>query len=245
MSAEERAVPEGWTIDGAERLLRSLAGVVSVRVVAKPGGAVEEIHMLTTEEVSPKQTVRNVESALLARFDLEVDHRKISVAQSRGRQPAPVEDMPETTVIDVTPALHALPSSGDSRIVFCGHQVQTERSHEVKMLVTVEWNGERFDGEATGPDVPRNRLEAVASATLNAIDAALASEEPKETPALVLDGVKSVEAFDRKYVLVSVHAITGRDRIALAGSAAVDDSPDRAVIMATLQATDRWVRGRI
>ena len=46
VSAEERAVPEGWTIDGAERLLRSLAGVVSVRVVAKPGGAVEEIHML-------------------------------------------------------------------------------------------------------------------------------------------------------------------------------------------------------
>ena len=246
MSAEERAVPEGWTIEGAERLLRSLAGVVSVRVVAKPGGAVEEIHMLTNEEVSAKQTVRNVESALLARFDLQVDHRKISVAQSRGRQPAAVEDMPQAvSVLDATPSLVAMQPSGETRIVFCGHQVQTERSHQVKMVVTVEWDGERYDGEAIGPDVPRNRLEAVASATLSAIEAALASEEPKELPALVLDGVKSVEAFDRKYVLVSVHAITGRDRTALAGAAAVDDSPDRAVIMATLQATDRWVRGRI
>ncbi|HEX9886542.1 MAG TPA: hypothetical protein VGA70_08645, partial [Longimicrobiales bacterium] len=73
----------GWTIEGAEALLGSLTGVVAVRVVAKPGGEVEEIHLLTTDEVSPKQTVRNVESALLAHFNLHVDHRTISVAQTK------------------------------------------------------------------------------------------------------------------------------------------------------------------
>ena len=31
----------------------------------------------------------------------------------------------------------------------------------------------------------------------------------------------------------------------LAGAAAVEESPDRAVILATLQATDRWARGRM
>src|SRR5690348_8457886 len=59
-----------WTIGGAEELLQSLPGVLSARVVAKPGGEVEEIHLLTTTEVSPKATVRNVESALLAHYDL-------------------------------------------------------------------------------------------------------------------------------------------------------------------------------
>jgi len=71
-----------WTIDRAEELLVSLTGVLSARVVADKEGEVQEIHVLTTTEVTPKQTVRNVESALMAHLDLEVDHRKISVAQT-------------------------------------------------------------------------------------------------------------------------------------------------------------------
>ncbi len=62
--------------------MASLPGIMSVRIVARPGGDIEEIHLLTTTEVAAKQTVRNVESALRAKFHLEVDHRKISVAQS-------------------------------------------------------------------------------------------------------------------------------------------------------------------
>ena len=45
-------------------------------------GAVEEIHLLTTTDVSPKQTVRNVESALIAHLGMRVSHKKISVATS-------------------------------------------------------------------------------------------------------------------------------------------------------------------
>ena len=36
--------------------------------------------MLTTAEVTPKQTVRNVESALIAHLGMRVSHKKISVA---------------------------------------------------------------------------------------------------------------------------------------------------------------------
>ena len=69
----------------AEELLGSLKGVLSARLVVHPDGVVEEIHVLTTDDVSPKQTVRNVESALLARYDITLDHRKISVAQTTAR----------------------------------------------------------------------------------------------------------------------------------------------------------------
>ena len=62
---------------------------------------------------------------------------------------------------------------------------------------------------------------------------------------LQLDGVKTVAAFDRNFVLVSVHALSGGRVQGLAGAAAVEESPDRAVILATLQATDRWARGRM
>jgi hypothetical protein len=59
-----------------------LPGVISAKIVASPNGDVDEIHVLTTAEYTPKQTVRNIESALIAHLGMRVDHRKISVASS-------------------------------------------------------------------------------------------------------------------------------------------------------------------
>src|SRR5690349_13990351 len=69
-------------IQRAEELLATLPGVISARIVASLSGAVEEIHILTTTDVTPKQTVRNVESALIAHLGMHVSHKKISVAMS-------------------------------------------------------------------------------------------------------------------------------------------------------------------
>lgn len=64
----------------AEELIATLPGVVAVRIMPNETGAVEEIHVLTTDQVPPKNTVRNIESALIAQLGLRVNHRKISVA---------------------------------------------------------------------------------------------------------------------------------------------------------------------
>src|SRR6185369_5839596 len=71
-------------IERAEELLQTLPGVLNVRIVSGQTGEVSEVHILTTTEVSPKQTVRNVESALLAHLGMRVSHKKISVATSEG-----------------------------------------------------------------------------------------------------------------------------------------------------------------
>ncbi len=237
-----RPSTDGWTIEGAETLLQSLLGVVSVRIVAQPGGDIQEIHLLTTEEVAPKQTVRNVESALMAHFDLEVDHRKISVAQAQN-VPAASNDGDRRNHLNAV----ALSPTWQRRILFLGHQAETPAAHRIRMKVMVEWAGERFVGAADGPDLPRPRMEAVANATLRGIESAATSLTPEgEAPfALALDGVRLLDAFDRQYVLVAVLAAAGREVAHLAGSAKVEDSTDKAVILATLQATDRWVRGRV
>ncbi len=67
-------------VQRAEELLLTLPGVIAARVLAGDGGTIGEVHILTTLDVSPKQTVRNVESALIAQLGVRVDHRKISVA---------------------------------------------------------------------------------------------------------------------------------------------------------------------
>ena len=243
MSAPQERVR--WTILEAERLLLSLPGVVSARVVARPGGDVEEIHLLTTTEVKPKQTVRNVESALLARLDLHVDHRKISVAQTHDKQHQPAVSAEPPPVPVVPLQIVPEPKPHESRVLFYGHQVETERSNQVRHRVEIEWRGGRFIGEATAADLPRPKLEAVADATLRAVEKAIHANlaESKQAPTLALDGVKIVDAFERKFVLVAVHALAGRDVSRLAGTHLADESTDRAAILATLQATDRWVRG--
>jgi hypothetical protein len=231
----------GWSIEDAERLLLSLKGVVSARLVTRPGGEVEEIHLLTTDEVTAKQTVRNVESALLAHLGLEVDHRKISVAQTKER-PAPQPE--QEPLVRIMPD----PPAGQHRLLFHAHQVETERSHQVKHRVEIEWKGGRHAGTATAADLPRTRLEAVSKATLVAVEAALSNEledGSSKGVTLALDGVKVVDAFDRTFVLVAVNAMAGRDVTPLAGATVVEVSTDRAAILATLQATDRWVRGRV
>ena len=219
----------------------SLQGVVSARVVARPGGEIDEVHMLTTDEVRPKQTVRNVESALLAQLDLNVDHRKISVAQTTESTASQLPD----PVLPVQ--LLAEPTARESRLLFYSHQAETERSNQVKHRVEVEWLGETYVGEARAADLPRPKLEAVAQATLQAIEAALRSKQGdgRREVTLSLDGVRIIDAFERKFVLVSVHAISGRDMARLAGTTVSDESTDRAAILATLQATDRWVRGLV
>lgn len=252
-ASEKPRAGQGWTIHGVEELLRTLTGVVSVRLVAKPGSDIQEIHLLTNYEVTPKQTVRNVESALLAHFDLEIDHRKISVAQT-SNPPTPAT-APPASPAGASPAaetgrsgngavIRPLPGAPESRILFLGHQIETQRSQRVRMVVSVEWEGQRYQGEAAGPDVARGRLDTIAKATLAAVENAMSSDQEAPAFTLTLDGVKILNAFDRDYTLVAVHALCGRQVTHLAGSSVMEDTADKAVIMATLQATDRWVRGR-
>jgi hypothetical protein len=236
-----------WSVRDAEELIRTLSGVLSARIVTGTKGGIEEIHVLTTDDVPPKQTVRNVESALLAHLDLPVDHRKISVAQT-SQGPAP-QSAPEGTISLV---MEPAPELAETRVVYHSHRSETEGANQLRVTVVLEWGGEAFEGSSLGADLPRPRLEAAAQATLRAMEAVAQARSgeigrrARRSPvSLGLDGVKVVDAFDRRFCLVGVHALTGRDILSLAGASVANDRLDASVIMATLQATDRWVRGRL
>jgi hypothetical protein len=66
-----------------EQLLASLYGVRSATVVLAPHGQIEEIHILCSPALMPKQVVRNIESALSAGLGIHIDRRIVSVAQLR------------------------------------------------------------------------------------------------------------------------------------------------------------------
>jgi len=231
-------------IKRAEELLATLPGVVSARIVAGTSGAVEEIHLLTTDEVQPKSTVRNVESALLAHLGMRVSHKKISVAitnepglrrsgefvsaatPSHGvRVLPPPQPVTPPVVVDDT----------RRKLLFEDVEVRRSRTRGVACRVTLRKGDETFVGESEGMD-ERQRIELAAKAALAAIVAA-----EKESRALGLEGCRELDAFDRHFVFVGVTARVGRDSVLLTGSAEVKESPEQSAVLAVLDATNRWV----
>jgi hypothetical protein len=230
-------------IQRAEELLATLPGVISARILAGPTGAVEEIHILSTTEVTPKQTVRNVESALIAHLGMRVSHKKISVATSEEGLRTTVT--PETVVfVPPTPAMgtpvvdaaSAAEKTNRRRIYFEDVEVRRSRSKGVTCRVTLRKGDESFIGEAEGMENERLRIELAARAALAAIRQAEGDER-----ALALEGCRLLDAFDREFVLVGVTARVGRETVLMTGSAQVRESAETASVLAVLDATNRWL----
>jgi len=83
-------------------------------------------------------------------------------------------------------------------------------------------------------------VDVAARATL----AAIVKSEGEERR-LSLEGSKVVEAFDRQFVFVGVTVRLGRESALMTGSAEVKDSAETAAVLAVLDATNRWVAGRM
>ena len=219
----------------AEELLATLPGVISAKIIAGDTGAVDEIHILTTTEVGPKQTVRNIESALIAHLGMRVDHRKISVATTeapRGRVSGGMTAIPEEP-----PAPPVIDMSGAKRaIYFEDVEVRRSRARGVACRVTLRKGDEMFVGEAEGVENDRSRMELAARATVQAL-----VKSDKEGRSLAVDGVKLVDAFDREFVFVGITARMGRETSLLTGSCEIRDSVETSSALAVLDATNRWI----
>jgi hypothetical protein len=253
-------------IQRAEELLATLPGVISARIVAGTNGSVEEIHILTSTDVTPKQTVRNVESALIAHLGMRVSHKKISVAMSddanRPGRPQPSLQLPvsgasaaaagtaapkpqaastnmkleQGSANSAAPVPSLLPTTYRRRIYFEDVEVRRSRSKGVACRVTLRKGDQQFIGEAEGLENERLRIELAARAALSAIKQA----EPDDR-VLGLEGCRVIDAFEKQFVFVGVTTRVGRETALMTGSAEVRESPETASVLAVLDATNRWL----
>ena len=241
-------------IKRAEELLATLPGVIAARIIASDNGAVDEIHVLTTSEVTPKQTVRNIESALIAHLGMRVDHRKISVAttletgqskeaareakerDTREREAKLVAEAAASVAAQTTQLPVKLERVNGRLLYFEDVEVRRSRAKGIACRVTLKKGDETFVGEAEGMENERSRIELAARAALQA----LAQAEPSDR-ALALDGVRLIEAFDREFVFVGVTARFARTSALLTGSCEIRESAETASVLAVLDATNRWI----
>jgi hypothetical protein len=233
-------------IERAEELLLTLPGVLNARVIAGSNGEVTEVHILTTTEVSPKQTVRNVESALLANLGMRVSHKKISVATSEGPAADAIRAARYTPGLAM-PAIPASPSPDEAplamptrstkrRLYFEDVEVRRSRASGMSCRVTLRNGDDVYVGEAQGLETDRLRTETAARATIAAV-----LQADAEGRALAFEGARVIDAFDRQFVFVALTTRFGRESALLTGSAEIRDGIETASVLAVLDATNRWV----
>ncbi len=199
-----------YSVKELEEALRSLKGVQGARVVINEAGEVEEIHVVVESQRSPKQMVRDVESLLLARFNLSVDHRKISVAQLGE----------ERKLVEKRLKFH------DLSLSVAGTRAKT--------VVRLKKGEEILEGEATGAASSRNILTLFSQATLNAVAKCLPDEV-----AFSLNDILLMDSKGRETVVVLVDLLSPEGEEPLAGAALVKQDVGKAAVLATLSAINR------
>lgn len=140
--------PVPLDLSDLERLISQVRGVQAVRLVAEPGGRIDEVHVVGTPSRNAKQIVRDIESILYVRGKVRVDHRKISLVQ-----------IPEVAVNSATPRV---------RII----EVQQASAEEtLSVTVTLALRDQQVQGVGSSrPQQPADLPLLAAYATIHALN---------------------------------------------------------------------------
>jgi len=213
MSTEQERIA---AISEIENTIRRLRGVVSAHVSPNERGEIKEIHVVTDETRHPKQVSRDIESILLSEMGVQIDHRKISIAQLR-----------ET----------GLPTL-DTRPKFLNIDLSINRAEmEVKVNLGV---GEDIFSGASRSGRDEERLDSIAQATAAAISEYLRSYVDSDISTVEIKAVlRNVTPGVGEIVTVALRLTGPRGEENLIGSALVKESAWQATAYATLDAINR------
>jgi hypothetical protein len=195
-----------------EKLILQLPGVLNASVIYSDG-VLSEIHVLADDSRAPKRIARDIQSAIAARYGIEIDYKIISIAQIPAQKK----------------------NNKRGRLVFDEISCIKNKEHS---SVTVKLNdGEHlFSGSAAGLNDDLEIGRIICQATLEAVSNYIDGKVQ-----LSAVDVKAFELGGEKALSVCVLA-KGENRAEhLIGSAFSSDDVETAVVKATLDALNRRI----
>ena len=196
-----------------EKMINRLAGVILSKVVTDARSDISEIHILANYQRSPKQIVRDVQSLAATSFDMNLEHRIISVAQ-----------IADDSMLEIGIRLKIK----DFDVSWAGSKVT--------MSVTLAGIDRTAKGTATGMNTAPSRNLAAARACIAALHEFLTLDCTFD----VIDIQKLRIAGVDSYSVAVSYNDKGEDQILL-GASIVRDGDYNAIIAATLDAVNRLV----
>ena len=133
-----------------DKLVGRLSGVLGAKTVLDERDEIVEIHVLSDLSRSPKQLVRDIQSALMAAFSLQVDYKLISVAQVSGSM------LPEDS------------GPSETRLAIRRITINME-GQNIETVVALQRGDEIYEGSCNSNFLGRSRLASAAGACAAAL----------------------------------------------------------------------------
>mgnify|MGYP003616148787 FL=1 len=192
-----------------QSLISKLNGVFASHVVCSEQQEPIEIHVLASNRRNVKSIVRDVQSAISARYGLDVDYHIISVAQVTSN----------------------LITGMGFRLIYSGISMRSS-GKEVEVSVVLARDEERFTGTAIGSSIPFSRMRCIAQATLDAVKACT-----NGTSFFELASVEVIQSNARAIVVSQVFCLP--ENTPLIGCVYAEPDQDAAVAQSVLDAINR------
>jgi hypothetical protein len=218
-----------------EAALRAVPGIREASVRTTPDAHPIEVHVLAGGVKPAKQVVRDVQSVAMAQFDLDIDHRIVSVVQI----PDDAVEAGDSSD-DITDEDHpqAAPDVADDITRPALTSISTMKAEgETVVDVTLSIGREVYTGHATGPSGPAHRPRVIATATLAALTELLGIPAQVESSQILEVGMREVA------ITTLTLTIPRLGDQALCGSALVRGDEEDAVARSVLAAVNRRLAG--
>ncbi len=197
------------TANDWQSLISKLNGVYAAHVVFSELQEPTEIHVLASNRRNVKSIVRDVQSAVSARYGIDIDYHIISVAQ----------------------VASSIVSGICFRLAYSGISMRSS-DKEVEVSVALAREDERFTGTAVGSAIPFSRMRCIAQATLDAVKACTGGSSFFE-----LASVELIHSNGRAIVVSQVYCLP--ENTPLIGCVYADPDHDAAVAQSVLDAINR------
>ncbi len=195
-----------------EYFLANIKSVLSCKIITDANNNITEIHVLSDSSRHSKQIVRDIRTALLSHFNLDIDYKIISVAQVNKN----------------------ISINSDFRLLYEGYTNETY-GERIKIITKLTWDEKEYMGEAEGIRSEKNTLMVAAFSTLNAI------KKATELDCFIVDDIQTAKISGKDVLLSAITYLErGRENI-LIGSSIINNNKIDSTIKATLNAINRKI----
>jgi len=196
-----------------ERNVEKLDSVVSCKIVLGQQNSIDEIHIVSNGLRGPKQIARDIQSVLIATYNIPVDYKKISIA----------------TILDETV------SKNNIRLKLNGISYDNIGSKST-VKISLSKYGETFENTLVGPNTGRNIERMLVEGTLKVVEEACDLED-----CFILEDIRTTPVSNDSAVIVVVMGLLNGNEKRFCGSCLVGSDYKTAVVKATLDAVNRII----
>ncbi|WIV13826.1 hypothetical protein [Proteiniborus sp. MB09-C3] len=200
-------------VEIVEQSLGKLDSVISCKIILGENNSIDEIHIVSNGSRNVKQIVRDVQSVLIATYNIQIDHKKISIAEIIDESLKRMECRPRIMSV-------------------------SRENNGQKATIRVALTNQKgvYENSMTGINTGRNIDRILVDTTLRTVEEASGYEE-----IFILEDVKTVNISTDEAVLVVIICIENGQEQRLCGSSMIKNDYNEAVVKATLDAINRYI----